>query len=203
MPTLFVNPEPQAGPSRESLPNEAFTSQEPVHGWDLIGPGRVGGLIAYASSRTTDDNELLDQAVVVSRGALGALGTKAVVWINGQRVRFSRQTGTSPDGTATSWYEPEATGSSDGINIYVGSWDAGNGLINRAPVVDDLLFDEDATGYRIIQRRSGSTQSNPLYAADQYYGARDGASIALAGRSRRGRLAGRFSRPGLSLERWV
>ena len=154
---LFVNPEPQAGPSRDGLPNEAFTSSEPVHGWDLIGPGRVGGLIVYASSRTTDDNELLDQAVVVSRGALGSLGTKAVVWINGQRVRFSRQTGTSPDGTATSWYEPEATGSSDGINIYVGSWDADDGLINRAPVVDDLLFDEDATGYRIIQRQSGST----------------------------------------------
>ena len=43
---LFVNPEPQAGPSRDGLPNEAITSQEPVHGWDLIGPGRVGGLIA-------------------------------------------------------------------------------------------------------------------------------------------------------------
>ena len=36
---LFVNPEPQAGPSREGLPNEAFTSQDPVHGWDLIGAG--------------------------------------------------------------------------------------------------------------------------------------------------------------------
>ena len=154
---LFVNPEPQAGPSREGLPNEAFTSQDPVHGWDLIGPGRVGGLIAYASSRTTDDNELLDQAVVVSRGALGSLGTKAVVWINGQRVRFSRQAGTSPDGTATTWYEPEATGSSDGINIYVGSWDADDGLINRAPLVDDLLFEEGTSGYQIIQRQAGTT----------------------------------------------
>ena len=152
---LYSDPKPQVAPDRPALPQESYTSPEPVHGWSQIGAGRVGGLIAYASARVVGDNELLDMAIVVSRGAQRALGTSSYVWLNGERVYFQRYSAaTNPEGGSADWYEP-VLGSELGHNVFVDSFTQSRGLRDAAPVDGDLLFRSEGSGYLVEQRRVG------------------------------------------------
>ena len=157
---LFSDPKAQAAPRRASLPNEAFTSPVPRHGWSIVGRSRVGGLIVYASSFTQGDNLVLNEAIVVSRGSLADLGASCNLWYNGHRIHFVRQTpppgGRNPEGGTAAWYEP--SGADLGHNLFRDSFVEANGLegYKQAPVDGDLLFrNEGSNSFVVQQLRNG------------------------------------------------